>query len=286
VGETSVKDGVQAGDEFFPGHALPGGGPGVKFVLFAVPFDLADSSQIRLVAEDEVGNRATASFVHKFFPRSWHRSQIPLDESFLQKVVPEIASQSPEVEEKGSLIETYLVINRDLRRVNNAELHALASKSRPQFLWSRPFLRMAAAPEAGFADHRTYVHEGKAVDHQVHLGVDMADVQNVAVPSANDGVVVLAKYLGIYGNTVVVDHGYGLMTLYGHLSSIGVKEGDAVTRGQSLGLSGATGLAGGDHLHYSVLVGGTFTIPKEWWDGHWIQDRIARKLGPAFKLAS
>jgi murein DD-endopeptidase MepM/ murein hydrolase activator NlpD len=97
-------------------------------------------------------------------------------------------------------------------------------------------------------------------------------------------VVVLAKYLGIYGNTVVVDHGYGLMTLYGHLSSIGVKEGDTVTRGQSVGLSGATGLAGGDHLHYSVLVGGTFTIPKEWWDAHWIQDRIARKLGAAFKI--
>jgi murein DD-endopeptidase MepM/ murein hydrolase activator NlpD len=99
-------------------------------------------------------------------------------------------------------------------------------------------------------------------------------------------VVVLAKYLGIYGNTVIVDHGFGLMTLYGHLSAIGVKEGETVTRGQPLGRSGATGLAGGDHLHYSVLVGGTFTIPKEWWDGHWIQDRIARKIPGVLKLAS
>ena len=106
------------------------------------------------------------------------------------------------------------------------------------------------------------------------------------VPAANDGVVVLAKYLGIYGNTVIVDHGYGLMTLYGHLSSIGVKEGDTVARSQPLGKSGATGLAGGDHLHYSVLVDGTFVIPKEWWDAHWIQDRIARKLPGTLKLAS
>jgi hypothetical protein len=285
VGESSVKDGVQAGAAFFPGHPLPGGAPGVKFALFAVPFDLSDASQVRLVAEDEVGNRATASFVHQFFPRRWHRSEIPLTDPFLQKVVPEIVSQSPDVEEKGSLLETYLVINRDLRKVNNAEIRALAGKSRPQFLWSKPFLRMAAAPEAGFADHRTYTYGGRSVDQQVHLGVDMADTQNVPVPSANDGIVVMAKYLGIYGNTVIVDHGYGLMTLYGHLSSIAVKEGDAVTRSQELGRSGATGLAGGDHLHYSVLVEGTFVIPKEWWDAHWIQDRIVRKLPGTLKLA-
>jgi murein DD-endopeptidase MepM/ murein hydrolase activator NlpD len=286
VGESSVKDGVQAGEDFFPGHPLPGGAAGVRFAFFAVPYDVADVSKVRLVAEDEVGNRATASFVHQFFPKRWHRSEIPLTDPFLQKVVPEIASQSPEVEEKESLIETYLAINRDLRKVNNTEIRALAAKSRPQFLWSKPFLRMAAAPEAGFADHRTYTYQGKSVDFQVHLGVDMADTQNVPVPSANDGVVVLAKYLGIYGNTVVVDHGYGLMTLYGHLSSIGVKEGEQVKRAQELGRSGATGLAGGDHLHYSVLVDGTFVIPKEWWDPHWIQDRIAQKLPGTFKLES
>ena len=286
VGESSMKDGVQAGGDFFPGHPLPGGGPGVRFALFAVPYDLADVSQVRLVAEDEVGNRATAAFVHQFFPKKWHRSEIPLTDPFLQKVVPEIVSQSPEVEEKGSLLDTYLAINRDLRKVNNAEIRGLAGKSQLKFLWSKPFLRMAAAPEAGFADHRTYTYQGKSVDFQVHLGVDMADTQNVPVPSANDGVVVLAKYLGIYGNTVIVDHGYGLMTLYGHLSSIGVKDGQEVKRSQELGRSGATGLAGGDHLHYSVLVDGTFVIPKEWWDPHWIQDRIARKLPGAFKLES
>jgi hypothetical protein len=174
-------------------------------------------------------------------PKKWHRSEIPLTDPFLQKVVPEIVSQSPEVEEKGSLLDTYLAINRDLRKVNNAEIRGLAGKSQPKFLWSKPFLRMAAAPEAGFADHRTYTYQGKSVDFQVHLGVDMADTQNVPVPSANDGVVVLAKYLGIYGNTVIVDHGYGLMTLYGHLSSIGVKEGQEVKRSQELGRSGATG---------------------------------------------
>jgi murein DD-endopeptidase MepM/ murein hydrolase activator NlpD len=284
VGESSVRDGVQAGGAFFPGYPLPGGGPGVRFALFAVPYDLSDPSRIRLVAEDEVGNRATAAFVHRFFPRKWHRSRLELGEAFLQKVVPEIVSQTPELEERGSLLETYLAINRDLRKANNAEIASLSAKSRPEFLWSRPFLRMAASPEADFADQRTYVHDGKDVDFQVHLGVDMADRQTVPVPSANDGVVVLAKYLGIYGNTVIVDHGYGLMTLYGHMSSLGVKEGDRVTRGQPLGSSGATGLAGGDHLHYSVLVHGTFVVPKEWWDGHWIQDRVARKLGGALRL--
>ena len=135
---------------------------------------------------------------------------------------------------------------------------------------------------AHFADRRSYVYRGKGVDQQDHLGLDMAGLARAPVPAANDGVVVLAKFFGIYGNAVVVDHGYGLMSLYGHLSAIDVKEGQSVTRGQILGRTGDTGLAGGDHLHFAILLQGLPVSPIEWWDAHWLNDRIARKLGPAF----
>jgi murein DD-endopeptidase MepM/ murein hydrolase activator NlpD len=136
-----------------------------------------------------------------------------------------------------------------------------------------------------FAARRTYYYDDKEVDHQTHLGFDLASTQHAPVPAANRGVVMLADDFGIYGNTVILDHGYGLMSLYAHLSSIDVKPGQTVERGQRVGLSGATGLAGGDHLHFATLIRGVPVTAVEWWDSHWIQDRVARKLGSALPFA-
>ena len=146
-------------------------------------------------------------------------------------------------------------------------------------LWQAAFQQLGNSQvEAGFADHRTYVYKGREIDQQVHLGFDLAVTANVPVASAQDGVVMLAEYLGIYGNCVIVDHGLGVQSLYAHLSAINVKPGAAVTRGQVLGKSGMTGLAGGDHLHFTMLVGGHPVNPVEWWDPKWMQDRVLRKL--------
>jgi murein DD-endopeptidase MepM/ murein hydrolase activator NlpD len=132
--------------------------------------------------------------------------------------------------------------------------------------------------ESQFADVRTYIYKGKKIDQQVHLGFDLSKVKNTPIPASNDGKVVLAEMLGIYGNCVVIDHGYTLQSIYGHLSSIQVKPGDMVKKGQTIGLSGSTGLAGGDHLHFSMQVDGVQVNPVEWWDAHWIHDRILSKL--------
>jgi murein DD-endopeptidase MepM/ murein hydrolase activator NlpD len=93
--------------------------------------------------------------------------------------------------------------------------------------------------------------------------------------------VVHAGWLGIYGNCVIVDHGMGLQSLYAHLSSIEVKTGDAVKEGDRLGRSGSTGLAAGDHLHFTTLLGGRPVTPIDWWSPQWVQDRITRKLREA-----
>ena len=75
----------------------------------------------------------------------------------------------------------------------------------------------------------------------------------------------------------MVDHGYGLQTIYGHMSRFDVKVGDHVEKGQKMGISGQTGLAGGDHLHFSMQVDGVQVNPIEWWDEHWIKDRVLSK---------
>jgi len=286
AGESSLRDGVLSGTWFFPGARLEGNGDGERFALFGVPWDAVDDSQLRLVAEDDAGNRSEVAFVDRFFPRPPSRDRITLDDAFMARVLPEIQTRTPGLTDRGDLLENYLEVNRDLRQQNALELVELAQRSAPRFLWSEPFLPFPNAKVmSSFADQRTYVYAGRDVDHQVHLGYDLASVARSPVPAANRGVVRMAAYFGIYGNAVVLDHGYGLMTLYAHLSSLDVSEGAEVERGDVLGRTGATGLAGGDHLHFTTLVGGLPVNPTEWWDPAWIRERVARKLGPALPFA-
>jgi murein DD-endopeptidase MepM/ murein hydrolase activator NlpD len=284
VGETAVRDGVRSGDWWFPGYALPGGAKSERFALFAVPYDMPQP-KVRLIAADAAANEAERSFIDKFFPKAPKRDTIQLSEAFMAKVVPEIMAQTPELRDRGNLLDNYLAVNDELRKIDAEALKNLGRESRAEFLWTRPFLAMPNGKVmSAFADHRTYVYQGKDVDHQDHLGFDLAVTAHAPIPAANSGVVVMAKYFGIFGNAVVIDHGFGLMSLYGHLSSIGVTVGQKVGRGDVIGQTGETGLAGGDHLHYTTLLQGLPVDPAEWWDGHWIKDRVALKLGFAFKF--
>ncbi|HXK10113.1 MAG TPA: M23 family metallopeptidase [Vicinamibacteria bacterium] len=281
VGATATRDGVRAGEWFFPGTPMPGGGKDDRLALFGVPWDLTDHARLRVVAEDDAGNVAEAAFVDKFFPKPPAHDRIVLEDAFLTKVVTEIRQQTPALEDRGSLLDNYLEINRELRKKNAEELVALAPRSAGTFLWTEPFLPLRNAKVmSSFADRRTYVYQGRDVDQQTHLGFDLAAVARTPVPAANRGVVFLARYFGIYGNSVLLDHGLGLGTLYSHLSSIEVKEGETVERGAVVGHTGATGLAGGDHLHFTTLVRGLPVNPLEWWDASWIRDRVASKAGP------
>lgn len=282
VGETATSSGVRVGDWFFPGYPLPGGGPRERFAFYAVPYDVSDISGLRLEASDEVGNRAETGFVDRFFPRPLGTDSIGLSDGFLQRVVPAIQSQTPSLEKTADLLQGYLTINGELRRRNRAELREMAKRSRPEFLWRGAFLpHRNAKSMAGFAERRTYLYNGRAVDTQDHLGFDLASTARSPVQAAAAGQVLRAGWFGIYGNAVVLDHGYGLMTLYGHLSTVSVEEGQAVERGQEIARTGATGLAGGDHLHFAVLLQGLPVNPREWWDDHWIDDRLRLKLGDA-----
>ena len=133
---------------------------------------------------------------------------------------------------------------------------------------------MPGSTRAGFADHRTYYYKGNIIDHQVHLGMDIASTSRADVRAANKGKIVYTDYLGIYGNMVMIDHGQGVFSLYSHLSQINVSLGDTVDQKTVIGLTGTTGMAGGDHLHFSILINGVFVTPKEWWDQHWVEVTI------------
>jgi murein DD-endopeptidase MepM/ murein hydrolase activator NlpD len=238
---------------------------------------------VDVFARDEAGNMVVGALDRQAFPKTFQRSRIPIDDTFLRRVVPAIVSNTPSLTAPADdLVGAFLAVNRELRRQNNEALAALASRTAPEMRWTEAFAQLGNTQvESRFADHRTYFYNGKEIDQQTHLGFDLASTQKAPVTAANAGVVVHAAYLGIYGNCIVVDHGLGVQSLYAHLSSMDVKDGDTVGKGQVLGRSGATGLAGGDHLHFTMLVGGVQVNPIEWWDGHWMEDRVFRKIREA-----
>jgi murein DD-endopeptidase MepM/ murein hydrolase activator NlpD len=284
-----VTSGVLVGDLEYPGYPASGAAttegvklddPALRIAFFALRYDQDLNTPIRLFARDEAGNTARADFDHTTFPKPFKNSRIQLDDKFLERVVPAILEGTTEVKPEGDTLAKFLVINGELRRKNAEKIASFARQSAPEILWRgvvfHPFMNNAV--ESAFADKRTYIYNGKEVDRQIHLGFDLASFTGMKIQAANRGKVLFAEELGIYGNCVILDHGMGVQSLYGHLSSIGVKAGDIVEKEQELGRSGMTGLAGGDHLHFTMLVNGHMVNPVEWWDQHWIQDRILRKL--------
>lgn len=279
VGEGVSRSGVRAGTVESLSYPRPGGSPGERFALFAIPWDLGDATQVRLFAEDDAGNRVEQPFVDLFKKVPPRNDTLELTETFLEKVVPAIASATPGFDASGSLLDQYLRINGELRRSVLSQIVTLARDSEERFLWQGAFVQMPNTQRrAGFAENRTYLYQGRVVDHQTHLGLDLASTERAPVPAANSGKVVFAGWLSIYGNAVILDHGYGLLSLYGHMAALDVKPGEMVTKGQRLGASGSTGLAGGDHVHLEIFVQGKSVYPLEWLDEHWIRDNIATKV--------
>lgn len=255
-----------------PGFSVPTRKDGVSAAFVALPYDAESIKEAKVYAKDGAGNQTMQTLSLRF--RSVRKSvgNIAVTDGFLNAKLPEFAEHYPEM--KGTPIEQYLFINNEVRKRNTETIVEVCRHTDAIRHWEGRFLRMESAPMAGFANYRTYTYQDKQVDSQVHLGVDLADRQQSDILAANNGKVVYADYLGIYGNMIIIDHGQGLFSLYGHLSDIRSKVGDMVKTGDLIGLSGTSGMAGGDHLHFSMLVNGVFVTPVEWWDDHWIKDNI------------
>ena len=276
-GADATESGVQVGTASFA--SVPGlfTDATLHAALFAVPQDLPGAVPA-VFAADVAGNRRTQPLDITVKPRTFADKTLDLTDDFLARKVPELL-RANNLDEGGDLIAGYLRINRELRASTEVKLRELCRESVPTPLWEGAFLRLpGAAPLSGFADRRSYTYHGQVVDHQTHLGFDLASFKGSPVPAGNTGRVVFAGPLGIYGTTVILDHGLGLFSLYGHLSETAVVPGARVTRGDTIGKTGDTGLAGGDHLHFSIMVHGIHVDPVEWWDAHWIHDHVEARL--------
>jgi len=274
LSEDAGKSGVLVGDFFFPGYKQASG---EYACVFAFPHSVTVQEFRPVVtAFDTANNQGRQGINYHANPRTFKKDNIRLPSRFLTSKMPQFEGDFPGPMEQ---IERFLKVNRELRTQNRKRMLEIGQKSEASPLWQGKFLRLPnAATRAGFADQRSYLFEGKKVDAQTHMGIDLASIKHAPVPGANAGKVVHTGFFGIYGNSVVLDHGLGLMTLYAHLSEIQVKPGDMVEKGRIIGRTGDTGLAGGDHLHFGVYISGIPVNPIEWWDPSWIKNNVSGKL--------
>jgi murein DD-endopeptidase MepM/ murein hydrolase activator NlpD len=274
----TVKTGVKVGDHLFHGQSGAFEEENIFLSFFSYPHDLRAGEPLFIVAEDSAGNRAKKHLPIHVNPRTYRKRSITISDGFLERKVPEVLSAANR-EESGNLLEDFLYINREMRKRQAETIRAVAAESTPEIMWEGSFLQLRNSQvEARFADLRSYLYNGRTIDKQYHLGFDLATTRRNPVTASNSGVVAFAGTLGIYGNSVIIDHGFGLSSLYSHMSSIDVEVMDHVERGDIIGRTGATGLAGGDHLHFGILIHGTPVTPIEWWDKTWVQNRITSRL--------
>jgi murein DD-endopeptidase MepM/ murein hydrolase activator NlpD len=281
----TASTGVKIGKYFFPGYKGQTREAGTYLAFFAHPYDVPETEKAILVATDKAGNTRTMALAYTLKNVKYKTSTIRIVDEFIQtKVTPLVTDVAVRQKEPK---EIFISVNHALREQNDNTIRTVGQKSAPKMLWSGAFTQLTNSKvEANFADARTYIYEGEDIDKAYHLGFDLSVTKRYPVEASNSGVVSFTGPLGIYGNTVIIDHGLGLTTLYGHLSSIDVKEGEAVKQKQIIGKTGETGLAAGDHLHFGVYLNGVAVLPIEWWDEKWIRDNITPKLDGVTTQAS
>ena len=279
--EPTVTNGVMVNNNFSQGYPAIFAGKPATITYFGLPADAAGKvTSLRLIARDSGGNETSIALSALIRKKKFRSDKMKLPESFLNQKMPDFQPLPSELQGKSPL-EIFTYVNGPMRNENETRIREICRKSVPKQLWEGTFLRMKdASPMAQFADKRTYLYENKVIGESIHLGVDLASLANAPVEASNNGIVTHTGNLGIYGNTVLIDHGLGIFSIYGHMSVINAKAGQQVKKGDVIGNTGMTGLAGGDHLHFGMLAGGQFINPVEWWDPHWINDNVTSKLAP------
>jgi len=278
LSEPCDSSGVKVADTFYAGYPGLNGHNETWAAFFALNNQQHSGTEIALQATDRAGNQTKTTFPHYIKSKRFKKDTIRISDNFILGKLPEF-EETLTGSNLESPLEKFLFINKELRVQNKAVLGKLMQHSDPIMHWKGTFLRLPkSATRSGFGDRRTYRYKGKTIDQQTHLGIDLASLAMSPVPAANSGKVVYAETLGIYGRLVVIDHGYGLFSMYAHLSNVNVHVGQKVTKGDIIGNTGTSGLAGGDHLHYSILMSGTFVDPLEWWDASWIRNNITSKF--------
>ena len=259
--------------------------PGYYASLLAWPVQAASFSAT-VIARDKAGNEATGTVPVRLKDHAYKVSNIELSDAFLDGKIAELANVYQQTIGVDDRLEQFRIINEKVRADNEKIIHQITSRVSTAMVSDfrpAPFYPLVNGQKvADFGDHRIYSYKGQEnVSQAYHMGLDLASVHMGAIKSSNGGNVIFAKSNGIYGNLPIIDHGFGLYTLYGHCSELHVREKDRVMNEQEIAKTGMSGYAMGDHLHFGILVQGIEVRPEEWMDRKWIADNITNVIDSA-----
>lgn len=230
-----------------------------------------------IIAQDRAGNVRRFSINFMRYNRNYRTSALPLKPAFIDGKITEIIENENirAVDSFEDEIAKFRYVNENIRAKDSRTIaHKILNMER-EVAGFDVFKPANNAKVVGlFGDYRKFSFNRADAGESYHLGIDLAGYKNMPVSASNDGVVVLSAELGIHGNTIIIEHGFGVASLYAHLSEAFVKEGDIVSKGDIIAKTGASGLAFGDHLHFSVLLQGIPTISNEWMDSRWLKTHI------------
>jgi murein DD-endopeptidase MepM/ murein hydrolase activator NlpD len=232
----------------------------------------AESIDLRITAKDQAGNLAQKTLRIAIRKANFKKERIELTDDFINSVIYSLLGEQAKGLDPAS---AFKMVNEEWRKRDVNKLSEITQKSEPVKLWKGAFLQLPNSKVLStYGVERFYYYKGELISQSRHMGYDFASVERAPVPASNGGVVVFVGTLGIYGNVVLIDHGLGLFSLYGHLSESSVKEGQYVKKGDIIGRTGRTGLALGDHLHFGILVHGQEVDPIYWLDPRWLKTNI------------
>lgn len=243
----------------------------------------------KLIARDKAGNVIEQSIpLARNINVPYYRSNIRIKEDFLSGKLNELLAQIDKklLRDFKDDVEKFVFFNEEIRKEDESRILKACSDlvSDKSFIDEnfRAFVPLRRSQLVGsFGDHRTYYLDKEKISEALHLGIDVASVKNAPIIASNNGVVLLKSHLGLYGNTLLLYHGFGVSSIYSHMSESLVEVSDEVRAGQELGKTGTTGWAFGDHLHFGILIQGHFVRLSEWLDQKWIDENVLGVLAKA-----
>lgn len=257
-----------------------------KYYASIVPWPIYnDTFKGSIIVQDKAGNVKKSNIGFARYYRRYRTSNINLKNNFIDSKIAELVDSAGEktINSFADRIDMFKYVNEILRKRDMQNINKKILNSTPSDTFNiNVFRPLKDAVIVGlFGDHRKYTVEKQYAGESYHLGVDLASIKNAPVTLSNDGVAVISEELGMHGYTIVMDHGFGISSLYAHLSASYIDEGEALKTGHALGKTGTSGLALGDHLHFGISIQGIPVIPTEWMDSKWLKVNVLDVLSEA-----
>ncbi len=295
--------GVKVGNQLFLGYPARGIDPSFEdkslyVALYAV--DLKHNPEnvsVRAFAVDQVGNTMSVPFYNRINARTFRQTEKRISEEFLREQVDKLAEQNQQkiaqflgdasLEQlyrsgksgQARQVEKFKLVNETLRGINQEEIVTLLKGPRFERYFEGVLIPQAGSVTGTFGDQVIFNYEGFDLGRYRREGYEFTmSGERSDVVAAASGIVVFSDNLGVYGRTLAIDHGLGLISIYAYLENVVVRQGERVTQGQKVAVAGGSGFSSGNKVYFELRVHGVPVDAREWWDKRWYYGHITAKI--------